>query len=871
MICIPYIINDTYLVARLGAQQEAVPYYILEKSENKIELFRFEEKFFAFNPASGMGQYGENDYHFEVVEKACSVKNDPTTHTAEVTIGIQKHHPDRNTAPTKGKATTPVTTSASYGFKTSGGLSLKGNKVFFNLLKVGHSSNCVSTIKVKFVDVDEEEMEYSFALNVTQTENIFHIVIDFGSEASQVWINHRTLEQGNMGNQMPLFENIKDNSTYSADDNERIYQFDPSNPNLFRSLFFIKKEVPKACIEQADLSFINKEDELLDIQKTMVALPNLKLMDHNEVYLPNFKFNGATTNIFTKSSEIRAEILKFFFQTALMQVNRLASNREVACKLTFLVPNTYKQATLSKVYNQLIKDINQLFVTSVSAIDNKEAERYKQIKPGVEVATFSESDASFFGYYQATDYQPEMGNQRFLIIDVGKGTTDFSVLCVKGGVGRIEVERNARSGFVGAGNVMTFAIFVAAVKQLADRLGPPNQSDVYDAIEKIAYGNDSAKKNHLYRHLEQLKRNEHMGGRTSLATHLAGQDLSKLKNKNVKDIDIDKWNEILESACNNNCYVDENDPVIQTYAQLMAKRLVSELKYVFDVKQPIDKVVFSGRGAKSETLKEHIIDSLTDAIKKEFGHELLSDSEIKSGCLKGPLNESLRMDHMNMPIVGWPLQQDFQPRNQGAKNKDEKKEETKRKGFFGSMVDFFNRDSDSNDTPMPADIDEEEELRRELIRIKRIPPLSQKAMSQIQGLPVNINAKGNHFVLGNRRCFIDIDEGQQGEKRIFFDGEEFVARDADASYKFVYEQNSKDDSFITETLFPMTGNSTVRITMTGVKDVLDMVYNNYYASNDEDDFSIGQPDVEYSDSDSAVPNNYNNGGATAFDDDDFAV
>lgn len=870
MICIPYIVNDTYRVARLGAQQDATPYYIVESNEYEVELFCFEDRFYAFDPNSGMGENGENDFRFEVAEDKCTVANAPATHTSCVRLGIKKRHPE----PTdNAKAKTQPVAPCAPRFKLPDGLNVEGAKVKFNLQKIGHKSQFVSTVKVTLFDVDEDGMEYSFGLNVAQTENIWDIVIDFGSEASQVWTNQRPLDSFHGGNQMPLFDNIKRTSKCKGDKDGDIYQYDPSDPKLFRSLFFVKKVVAKNFIEQADLTFINKVNDLVAMLGDNVALPNLKLMDHNQVYLPDFTFNGAVTNIFTKSDDIRGEVLKFFFQKALRQVNQLASKRQLACKLIFLVPNTYMQATLSKVYNQLVKDVDDLFAPAALAGCDGEKAAFDMIKPGIEVATFSESDASFFGCYGATDYHPGQGEPRILIIDVGKGTTDFSVLCVKGGVGSVEVERNARSGFVGAGNVMTFAIFVSAVKLLADELGGHNHADIYDAIKGIAYYIDDAKKNMLYQSLEQLKRNGYMNGRTSLAQFMASYPKAGLSN--VKDVSIDKWNDILKEACSHHCYVDDNDPVIQAYAQLMAKRLMSELKYVFDLesdkRMPIHEVIFSGRGSKSLPLENAIKNELKAALGDDVTFSKLTSS-IKNGCLKGPLNKSLKLDHMNMPIVGWPLQMKFQPRNDNAPKP--KKKENRRRGFFEAVRNFWNEE-DSGSSYIPTVSEQEEELRRNLSQTRHVPTMNKDDMSKIQGLPINIVGEGNRFVLGNRRCFVDIRESQQGEKRIFFDGEDFVARDAYASHRFVYEHSNNDESFITETLFPMTGGSAAGIEMAATDEVLKATLGSNLAS--DDDFavggSIGEPTVqaELSETADKAPDDGKTDTVPTFDDNDFAV
>ena len=91
MICIPYIINDNYYVARLAGRQESVPYYIIETdSTDMVELFQFDNSFSAFNPDNGMGISGQNDFQFVIREDGCNVTNNQETNNADITIAIER-------------------------------------------------------------------------------------------------------------------------------------------------------------------------------------------------------------------------------------------------------------------------------------------------------------------------------------------------------------------------------------------------------------------------------------------------------------------------------------------------------------------------------------------------------------------------------------------------------------------------------------------------------------------------------------------------------------------------------------------------------------------------------------------------------------
>lgn len=786
MICIPYIINDSYYVARLSGEQESVPYYIIETdSTDKIELFKFDDSFSAFDPDSGMGQEGQNDFQFIIREDDCTVTNNKAQNTADITIAIER------------KANKDIPTSLERQDFTKTGLSIFKNVVKYDLRNIEHNADKVSKINIELHDITDG-LHYKFGLNIADTNHICDIVIDFGSEASQIW----TYCRGNSnpwhnGNQMPLFENIKSaNTSFRSIADNDIYQFDDNDQDLYKSLFFIKKSVG-AVLSNGDFTFINKTSDLLSILHDSLALPNLKLMEHENVPVPSFTFNGASISIFQKTKDIRAEILKFFFGHALKNVNDMAGDKEMVCKLTFLVPNTYKQEVLSDVFNDLVNDINSFL--------NSNSNQFTNIIHGIEVTTFSESDASFCGWYTPTIFKNH-GPERILIVDIGKGTTDFSVLNVKNGNCPIEVERIARSGFVGAGNVMTFAILVTAIKSLAEKSGKCSLADIIDTIKRIAYNNDYAKKENLYSYLEQLKRSQILDGRKPLHDFIMSYPGTI---SNLGSVTIDKLNDILKDACNNECYLDEGDPVINCYADQLANQLIDELKYVYDENIPLERVVFSGRGAMSIPLRKTIEKQLR-AINDKLETTVLTTG-IKTGCLKGPFNESLVMDHMNMTIVGWPQQKNYRRQISSQKGADKKSTWNK----FRWIVDIFTDDS----TPPKENVEDEiEEIRRSIN--KKVISSDYRTLSKIQGQKVTIGTGDNLFVLGNRRCHIDINRVNQGEKHIFFDGANFVARDANGSYEFICQENPADDHFITETFFPMTVGDPRDINLPMIENIL---------------------------------------------------
>ena len=287
MICVPYIINDNYKIARLEGDQSAVPYYIIEtESTDNIELFEFETALRAFDPYCGMGANGENDYNFNIIKDQCIVSCDKLTHTATIDIAIEC------------KNNVEASSIDCSNFDKDGLIVEEGHRVLFDLREIDHDEETVSSIIVKITDI-VERLTYQFGINVAQKDNICDIVIDFGSEASQIWTHVRgSLKPMHKGNLMPLFANIKRDASpaiFSAPD-YKIYQFDSSNKKLFRSLFFVKKSIG-TTITNSDLTFINNVDDLGRILPVNIALPNLKLMEYDNVTLPDITVGTEVINI----------------------------------------------------------------------------------------------------------------------------------------------------------------------------------------------------------------------------------------------------------------------------------------------------------------------------------------------------------------------------------------------------------------------------------------------------------------------------------------------------------------------------------------------------------------------------------------------
>ena len=826
MICVPYIINDNYKVAQLSTTDAPRPCYTVEKDarNSEVQLFSFEPKQFAFDPAVGFGDQHKNDFSFRVVKEACSVSKDPVNHSANIIIAIDAQ-------PLAIDEKKKQVVRANQNFRTDDGIIVNERTVSFDYRDINAAPDDILVISIQLYET-VKQLHYDFSVNVAPKENIFDIVIDFGSEASQVWIHRRYNDRGNM---MELFQNIKERSDLENVADSEIYQFDPSSKGLYRSLFFLKSNITASGLHQSDMTFINRKGKITDILAQNVALPNMKLMDHSNVPLPTFRINGFTVNINEKIKEIRAEILKFFFNTALRRIDCTYSV-PVACKITFLVPNTYTQATLSSVHSQLILDLQQL----------KQQEPFNNIKGDIEVSTFSESDASFFGWYSAGDFQKSDDQKNILIVDVGKGTTDFSVLRITSKNGQVTVERCARSGFVGAGNVMTFALLASVIRQIANEIGETNTAQIYDTIHDIAYHTDRALKRTLYEALEQIKCAPHISGRPTLAKCISEVDYTNLTA--LSQLNIERLTDILTNASAKKCFLQDDDPVVIRYAKQITDMLMRELRYVYDDNVPIDKLLLSGRGAMSQPLANAItaafrkIDSKVEIVR-------LPPADTKAGCLKGPLNRSLYLDHMNMSIVGWPQQKRNLAMKRNKKKEEpkpddtQKKEKKKSQNCFGRFISkYFGAGAQvvaiTEGAGTIVSTGYTQEAMANSFNRTVIPSQQKVKWQEAQGTEYNIEEDTNLFVIGNRRCTANIANlagATLGKKRMYFDGTDFLLRDVNSSTRFIPDPIHDDEGFLTETFFPMTELAGhVNVDMPQLRSILQTC--NSQTNNSDDDF-----------------------------------
>jgi len=297
---------------------------------------------------------------------------------------------------------------------------------------------------------------------INSADKLIKCALDFGSEASQV-IQTTPDKLHNKLSPIVMSDLIK---SLSPNDEINFKEYiqssdekDSEADKYLRSIFFYQtKDAEKDSGTYPSQNFIkfltktNDIDQLLsDSKHNNKILPNLKLgyLNLNQ-YNINFDdhevWHGDKFIVQTK------KLLLSNFIEAVINFNR-ENQKELLLNFTLLYPNVYNQKTINIIQNEL----NEILLSKIA----------DQKIRGFEINLLSESDAVFLGI--KTKYHESIVNKKnYVIIDSGKGTTDYSIIK---NYDRATHETQFRTGFVGAGNIITFSFLIALIHDVASSKG----------------------------------------------------------------------------------------------------------------------------------------------------------------------------------------------------------------------------------------------------------------------------------------------------------------------------------------------------------------------------------------------------------------
>lgn len=312
-------------------------------------------------------------------------------------------------------------------------------------------------LTITLVHSETEQYSGVFQFTIVRSKECQRVVIDFGSEASQVGYKNCGPQSAIV--QYDILENIISqlNITDSSKNwkREDFLNHEAGQPMLYRSFYAVKKRITPAERKTFPFNFSDDllEDELrLFITRQEVAATQFAFRDNHEI-IPNLKLGiekslqlsmGNYTEDYSIRSHKKELISAVLLRIVRLMISTKPSFQQGGIIVTLLVPNIYTQHDVFELLNELRRQTGNL----LSSMGMENNGLY------IEYETISESDAAFMGYQQTHADEVNLSNGEIaLVIDCGKGTTDISMLLADDNE---NYSSFFRTGFAGAGNVLLY-------------------------------------------------------------------------------------------------------------------------------------------------------------------------------------------------------------------------------------------------------------------------------------------------------------------------------------------------------------------------------------------------------------------------------
>lgn len=313
------------------------------------------------------------------------------------------------------------------------------------------------TIIVSYKD-DKDGKLYEDAATIylyLEDDQLVSAALDFGSEASQIRF-------GDNDENTSVIDTLLSFNTQVA--NGQFWQGDPGDP-LYKSVFFIHTqpsethyaEKPKVGEKNAFVQPLLDRTLAKAEYAPLELLPNLKLIEigtgvvHYNTRRIAFPEKTDITMGTSRLSDrrLRESILRLILNNFLHCMLQEIQGKDKFLRMVLMVPNVYYQSKIHKLACDLYEDYKKI----QSCTD-----KYPSCK-GFEVQVVSESDAAFIGVRHNRRNLKNANGGLFLIVDAGKGTTDFSILqqheCFE------NFSSLYRDGIPASGNALTYAFYEA--------------------------------------------------------------------------------------------------------------------------------------------------------------------------------------------------------------------------------------------------------------------------------------------------------------------------------------------------------------------------------------------------------------------------
>jgi len=477
-------------------------------------------------------------------------------------------------------------------------------------------------ISVRLLHDEDETYSGKFQFTVVRSKQCQRVVIDFGSEASQIGYKSCGPQSGIV--QYDILENII--SQLNMADKTKTWRRDDFLNNetgqhlLYRSFYAIKKRITKQDRENFPFNFtddlFNDEIRLFITRKEAAAI-QIIFGDTYEI-IPNLKL-GIERSLqllidrHTEDYSIRSH-KKELISAILLRLLRLMISTKPDFQyggiiVTLLVPNIYTQHDVFEMLNELRNRTGSLL--SSLGINND--------KLYIEYETISESDAAFMGYQQTHSSEVQLSNGEIaLVIDCGKGTTDISMVLADDNE---NYSSFFRTGFAGAGNVLLYGFAEDFLTQALRAIPGNNDISVKDFISRhMLDQNLTADVLNFIQLMENQKKNYKNLQAIGIAEFAQVAEQSQSTERTIGNLYKDQ-STLLQYAeailkDRNIRWDDEITGIIHKATDCIVHCIIAGIKDVItkDIKKRIKMVMLSGRAFYFDDLKIKLVNDLKEML-----------------------------------------------------------------------------------------------------------------------------------------------------------------------------------------------------------------------------------------------------------------
>lgn len=466
---------------------------------------------------------------------------------------------------------------------------------------------------------DEECYSARFHFAVVPSQQCQRVVIDFGSEASQIGYKN----SGPQAAVVPydILENIISRLTVS--DAGKAWKRDEflnheagGQQTLYRSFYAVKKNMTLAERENFPFNFcddLGRDEVRLFITRAEVGAREIAFRDNYEI-IPNLKLGieksiqlrvGNETEDYSIRSNKKQLISAILLRMLRLMLNTKPAFRQGGIIVTLLVPNIYTQ---DDVFD-LLSELRRRTPAMLSSL-HIPADRLH-----VEYETISESDAAFMGYQQTHPSELKLGNGDIaLVIDCGKGTTDISMVIADDNE---NYSSFFRTGFAGAGNVLSYAFAEDFLTMVLRAIPGTNDIIIKDFIAKeIQAQNLTVNVLNFLQWIEELKKRYRDIPATSIGAFAELTEQTEGSERTVANLHKDP-NNLLSYAESilyhrNIRWDEEVTGIIDKATNCIVHCIISSIHDVItrDIRKRIKVVMLSGRAFYFDDLKVKLEEEL---------------------------------------------------------------------------------------------------------------------------------------------------------------------------------------------------------------------------------------------------------------------